>query len=405
MTFPVKWYSSAMEGAPLLSSGVAGAAHTTNPGSLIALLKAVLVTGFGIKSISSLVYSSAAQTITATVAAGHKYLADQIVGISGANESGFNGEFRVLSVTSTTVVMGLDNGTPSAASATGTLSMNIPSLGWAVEFEDAANYKIIFRRTDPLSTPIRLYIDNSAWTSWNINGGYLSKIQMIENPNDINTFTTVYEHRWPCSHNYGSAEWQLIGDSRLFYFVPTYAVNSRRSVYAFGDLISIRPGDNYHCFVTNYSEYPTVGALWGSSWAGAYYDRYNSFIIFSDANHKKLARSHHQLVGSVSMNWKNWPPAMGEGMTFPNPSDNGFYVTKDLIPVFDDLSFRGFLPGIISPFATASAYDTTNMKNLPNIPNKIVRMLLASKPGLASNTYSVDQGIRMIGFDLTGPWR
>ncbi len=129
MTFPVKWYSSAMEGAPLLSSGVAGAAHTTNPGSLIALLKAVLVTGFGIKSVSSLVYSSAAQTITATVSAGHKYLVDQVIELSGANESGFNGEFRVLSVTSTTVVMGLDNGTPSAVNATGSLSLNIPSLG------------------------------------------------------------------------------------------------------------------------------------------------------------------------------------------------------------------------------------------------------------------------------------
>lgn len=62
------------------------------------------------------------------MAAGHKYLVDQVVELSGANESGFNGEFRVLSVTSTNVVMGLDNGTPSAASATGTLSMKIPEL-------------------------------------------------------------------------------------------------------------------------------------------------------------------------------------------------------------------------------------------------------------------------------------
>ncbi len=403
MTFPVKWFSSAMEGAPLLSSGVAGAAHTTNPGSLIALLKAVLVTGFGIKSISSLVYSSAAQTITATVAAGHKYLADQIVGISGANESGFNGEFRVLSVTSTTVVMGLDNGTPSSSNATGALSMNIPSLGWAVEFEDAANYKIIFKRTDPLSTPIRLYIDNSAWTSWSSAGGALAKVQMVENPTDINTFTTVYEHRWPCSHGYANTEWHLLGDSRIFYFLPQYSYARMRSVYAFGDINSIRPGDNYHCILTTYTEstYINAGTSTALQWnySGSLGGMYNNFPVFSDTNHKKLARSHHQLAGVVAANWVSWPSAFGEGMSFPNPADNGFYISKDPIPVFDDLSFRGYLPGLVIPFATPAAYDATNLKNLPNIPGKLIRMLLVTR----SNT-TTPSG-RLIGFDLTGPWR
>lgn len=402
MTFPVKWFSSAMEGAPLLSSGNAGAAHTTNPGSLIALLKAVLVTGFGIKSVSSLVYNSAAQTITATVAAGHKYLSDQIVGISGANESGFNGEFRVLSVTSTTVVMGLDNGTPSAANATGTLSMNIPSLGWAIEFEDAANYKIIFKRTDPLSTPIRLYIDNSAWSGWSQNGGALAKVLMIENPTDINTFTTVYEGRWPCSHSYSAAEWQFVGDARLIYFLPSLAVWSRRAVWAFGDINSIRPGDNYHCVFTYYPE-SAVGAsgTW-SYWQNAGSFQSNNFPLFGDINHKRLARSYHQLAGSVAPNWKSWAPAFGEGMTFPNPADNGFYITKDPIPVFDDLSFRGYLPGLVIPYASPTAYDASNLKNLPNIPNKLIRLLLVNRYSALTN---IDIGMRLIGFDLTGPWR
>ncbi len=405
MTFPVKWFSSAMEGAPLLSTGVAGAAHTTNPGSLIALLKAVLVTGFGIKSVSSLVYSSAAQTITATVAAGHKYLVDQIIELSGANESGFSGEFRVTSTTSTTVVMGLDNGTPSASSATGSLSMKIPSLGWAIEFEDKVNYKIIFKRSDASATPIRLYVDNSAWSGWNNYGGPLAKVKMIENPTDINTFTTVYEHRWPCSHNYGSPEWQLVGDSRLFFFIPAFSAQSRRSPYAFGDIISIRPGDNYHCMMSLHSEYPTSGVINANNWSSSvFYERYNNFPSFSDGNHKRLARSYHQLPGSVAMQWKNWPSAMGEGMSFPNPADNGFYVTKDLLPIFDDLSFRGSLPGVISPFATSVAYDATNLKNLPNIPNKIVRMLMISKSSYAGS-YSTDPGSRLVGFDLTGPWR
>lgn len=402
MTFPVKWFSSAMEGAPLLSSGVAGSAHTTNPGSLIALLKAVLVTGFGIKSVSSLVYSSAAQTITATVAAGHKYLVDQVVELSGANESGFNGEFRVTSITSTTVVMGLDNGTPSAASATGILSMKIPSLGWAVEFEDAANYKIIFKRTAPLSTPIRLYIDNSAWSGWSQNGGALAKVVMIENPTDINTFTTVFEHRWPCSHGYATPEWQLIGDSILFYFLPRYSYLGRRSNYAFGDIVSVRPGDNYHCLLTHYPELTVglTGVTFNWSNNNSYSNPYSNSSVFSDTTHKRLARSYTQLLGSVPAQWKAWAGSFGEGMSLPNPADNGFYIGKDPIPIFDDTSFRGYLPGVALPFASSQDYDQNNMKNMPAIPNKIIRLL-----GVSRNSQSADPGFRLVGFDITGPWR
>lgn len=393
MTFPVKWYSSDMEGAAFLSSGAAGAAHTTVAGSLIALLKSVLVTGFGIKSVSSLVYSSATQTITATVAAGHKYLVDQVVELSGANESGFNGEFRVLSITSTNVVMGLDNGTPAAASATGTLSMKIPSLGWAVEFEDAANYKIIFKRTDPASTPLRMYIDNSAWSGWNNYNGYLAKVQMIENPTDINTFTVVNDYRWPCSHSYATPGWGLIGDSRMIYFMPAYAVNNNRGLYLFGDGNSIRPGDNYFCLMTVYPVL-TNDRYWQSSGSAFH----NQALAFANSNQKRIARSYHQMPGGVAASWKGLNTYFGEGMSFPNPADNGFYVSTDSVPVHDDLSFRGSLPGIVVPYASPSAYDKTNLNNLPGLTGKLIRLLLVNCVEAGGNP-------RLVGFDIKGPWR
>lgn len=396
MTFPVKWFSSDMEGAPLLSSGVAGSAHTTNPGSLIALLKAVLVTGFGIKSVSSLAYDSVAQTITATVAAGHKYLVDQVVELSGANESGFNGEFRVVSITSTAVVVGLDNGTPAAASATGTLSMKIPALGWAVEFEDAAAYKIIFKRTDPASTPLRLYIDNSAWTGWNTLSGYLAKVSMVENVTDINTFSVVYETRWPCSHSYATPGWALTGDSLLFFFMPMYGLASARGVYVFGDIISIRAGDNYHCLLTTY----TSNNLNGTSWGSTNVNQHPNTIKFSDNTHKILARSYHQIPGAVAALWRGLNTGIGEGMTFPNPADNGFYVSTDKIPLHDDLSFRGYLPGVVVPFSSPLAYDKATLKYLPNLPNCLIKMWIMQRG--ASDGALVP---RLVGFDIKGPWR
>jgi len=400
MTFPVKWYDSAMEGAPLLSSGSAGSAHTTNPGSLIALLKAILVTGFGVKAVSSAVYDSQAATITLTVAAGHKFLTGQIIELSGANEANFNGEYRVTSITSTTVVVGLDNGTPAASSATGTLSMKIPSLGWEVEYEDAGTYRCIFKRTDAEATGVRLYVDNSAWSGWNNNYGYLAKVSMVENVVDISTFDTVYEYRWPCSHNYATPEWQAVGDGRMLYFMPAYGAyygNRTRGLYAFGDINSIRPGDQYHCLLIHY---PVLTN--DRNWTTSSSSHYTNGLRFSDTGHKRLARSHHQLPGSVSAFWRGLASYFGEGMSIPNPADNGFYVSTEPVPVHDDLSYRGSLPGVVVPYATTSAYDKQHLDNLPGLPDKLIRLLLCNREEYAGGGSDYR---RLIGFDIKGPWR
>lgn len=399
MTFPVKWYSSAMQGAPFLSSGSAGAAHTTNPGTLIALLKAILVTGFGNMALASASYDSAASTITLTTATTHAYLVDQIIEVSGANESGFNGEFRVVSVTSNKLVLALDNGTPAAATATGTLTIKIPSLGWAVEFEDAANYKVIFKRTNASSTPVRLLVDNSAWSGWNGNNGYIAKVIMVEDATDINTYTTIQEYRWPCSHSYALPEWQAVGDGMMLYFLPRYSAYANnypaaRGCFAFGDINSIRPGDKYHCLLAGHNE--------AGSWAtGSYPYAIPYFVHFSNSNHKALARSYHQLAGSVSALWKGYNTYFGEAMSFPNPADNGFYVSTDPIPVYDNMSYRGTLPGVVVPYATTLSFDGANLKNLPALPNKIIRLVMTAYYQTSS---SVDSR-RLIGFDIKGPWR
>lgn len=397
MTFPVKWYSSAMQGAPFLSSGSAGSSHTTSAGTLITMLKAILVNGFGSLSLSSATYDDTASTITLTTATTHAYLVDQIIEVSGANESGFNGEFRVVSVTSNKLVLALDNGTPAAATATGTLTIKIPSLGWAVEFEDAANYLCIFKRTDAAATPIRLRVDNSAWSGWNANSGYIAKVQMVEDVTDINTYTLVREYQWPCSHSYGRLDWQAVGDSRILYFLPSYGgyANSypgARPCFAFGDITTLRAGDKYHCLLTGCN----ISGTWNSSaqTSGSY------FMHFGSATHKTLARSYHQLVGAVAVQWRGYYSYIGDGLSFPNPADNGFYLSTDQVPVNDDLSLRGYLPGIVVPYATTTAYDGVNLKNLPALPNKIVRLICSAYFSGSTADYR-----RLIGFDIKGPWR
>lgn len=399
MTFPVKWFSSAMQGAPILSSGSAGSPHTVSPGSLIALLKAVLVTGFGAQALSSAGYDSAAATITLTLPSGHAYLKDSIIAVSGANEAGFNGEFRVRSVTSTKVVLGLDNGTPTVANATGTLAIKIPSLGWKVLFEDASAYKIIFEKAS--GTPVKLLVDNSAWSGWNASGGHLAKVAMVEDVVDLNTYSTVWEHRWPCSHNYATPEWQAVGDSMMLYFMPAYGVGgsanyATRALYAFGDINSIRPGDQYHCLLMHYSEL-TVTNSWNYSSSNCYTDG----LCFGNTNCKRLARSYHQLPGSVLPHWRGLNSYMGEGMSFPNMADNGFYVSTEPVPVHDDLCYRGSLPGVVVPYASPVAYDKLHLDNLPGLPGKLIRLLLCNR-----QVSAVGADVRrLVGFDIKGPWR
>ncbi|GAA4493189.1 hypothetical protein [Pseudaeromonas paramecii] len=402
MSHSVKWYSSAMQGAPLLSSGSGGAAHTVPQGSLIALLKAILVTGFGVQALGSAVYDSQAATITLTLSSGHAYLKDSIIEVSGANEAGFNGEFRVQSTTTNTVVVGLENGTPGAAAATGDLAIKIPGLGWEVLFEDAANYKIIFGRTDENATPIKLMVDNSAWTNWNAYSGHLAKVAMVEDVTDINTYTTVYEHRWPCSHNYAVPEWQAVGDSLLLYFMPAYGMGGTsnyktRALFAFGDINSVRPGDQYHCLLISYSQTSNT-----NYWNNTATSIYNDALLFSNANYKTMARSHHQLPGAVSALWRGLSGAFGEGMSFPNPADNGFYVSTEPVPVHDNLSYRGSLPGVVVPYASPIAFDKTHLNNLPGLPDKLIRLLLCNNQTAAGSGTDYR---RLIGFDIKGPWR
>ena len=91
----------------------------------------------------------------------------------------------------------------------------------------------------------------------------------------------------------------------------------------------------------------------------------------------------------------------GTGMTVPNGSDNGFYMSTDPIMVMETNNhLRGFLPGLVVPYGSTSAWHRKNFTNLPALPGKIVRFIQAT---YAEN--AVNAAPTLAGFDLTGPWR
>ncbi|EKB19215.1 hypothetical protein [Aeromonas veronii] len=73
--YKVKWFASEMQGAPSLGD--------TAEGALAALLKAVLVTGFGTLTINALAFDTATGWAMSTFTGGHAYLQDSVIQVEG----------------------------------------------------------------------------------------------------------------------------------------------------------------------------------------------------------------------------------------------------------------------------------------------------------------------------------
>ena len=436
MAHPVKWFSEAMGGAPLLSTDTGNG----SAGTLISVLKACLVTGFNINNIQSLAMSGSVGV--ATFALAHGFLADSVILIEGAS-GGWNGEHRVVSVTTTTVTFE-QVGTPTPVGAGST--MKVAPAGWEVEFIDGTATVAVFKRIAAGATAIRLRIDNSAFVGWNGTATYryyYAKAQMVENVTDLNTYTLVKEFAWPASHAYatGEQQWDLVADDKLFYFLPRYSVVKMAAVLMFGDINSIRPNDNYHCVLTGIPT-PSQGlsyhwAVRSNSTTG--WPIYNDVLQFGTLvaayqgtahvgwTQKRgffaVARMHHQLPGSDNCLLLGIGYSFGcayqAGVSYPNAPDNGVYFNDGKIPIVEQTAnaIRGFLPGILAPLQNDLRLFRYNIAHDPAKPTALLRILKGAgamdmsgtgdstetAPGSSYTGYRNTE--RLMGFDITGPWR
>lgn len=394
MANPVKWFSSDMQGAPSLGD--------TTEGALTALLKAVLVTGFGQLTITGLSWDATEGAAVATVQSGHKHLQDSVALIEGVSPAAYNGEHRVKKVDTTRVWFELDGGNPGAAGSGAAMTIKVAPLGWSLTHESADGKVAIYRPTDiSASGNVSLRIDNTAWTNWNLNNQHVAKAQLVEDVVDINTFTLVGDYLLPCTGRFSDRRWDFVGDSQLFYFIPAFGSFGRQHTYMFGYIKSLRPGDRYHA-VTHVYAVNTPSSNTQMQWNYTGNTLYgNTFPNFDDTTQRALARPFHQLFGGTSFWLKGLFARIGNGVAIPNGPDNGFYMSTDPIMVMETNGhLRGYLPGLIVPFGSVSAWNRKNFANLPSLPNKIVRFVFA--------TYSIDEytySPTMLGFDLTGPWR
>ena len=399
--YKVKWFASEMQGAPSLGD--------TADGALAALLKAVLVTGFGTLTINALSFDAAKGWAVATFSGGHAYLQDSVIQVDGVSPAAYNGEHRVMQVSSTQVWFELDGGNPGAAGSGAAMTMKVAPLGWTITHESGDGKVFIVRPTNVSeSGNVSWRIDNTAFSGWTgtISSSihHLAKIAMVEDVVDINTYTTIYEHRWPATQRYSPKTWDLIGDQQLFYWLPAMGNTAYQNVYCCGYIRSIRPGDRYHAVLCHY---PTTNPAESNlAWVNRDQTNPNNwgnlFLSFDQAAFRAIARPYHQLFGTTSWWIKGLFGRFGTGLAVPNGPDNGFYLSTDPCMVLESGNhLRGYMPGLIVPYGDITAWHRKNFGDLPALPGKKVRFIR----GLyQQNVYNTDPR-SLIGFDITGPWR
>lgn len=261
MPTPVMMMRSTDAGAPTFNNAA---------GSLIAVLDACLVNGYNSKTVSSLVVAGG--IATATISA-HGYLLNRFVLIAGATPAGLNGEKRILSVpdanTITFDATGISNQT-----ATGTISSKTAPLGWAINYT-GTNLRV-YNRTEVGATAQKLRVSDTAGSA------AAARLYGVETATGISTNTGRFPTNtqvangsyWSKGNNTTTPKpWMVIGDGKRFFFCmgayqdateygsPDYY----RTVYFFGDIVSYKGADAYHCLLSGTS-YDEGGSPSGPQW-------------------------------------------------------------------------------------------------------------------------------------------
>lgn len=369
-----------------LDSSMSGAPSMTNvAGTLMSVLDACLVNGFGSQTLDSLVVVDNVATATKT---GHSFVmrgnTGPVIEIDGATPSALNGRVRIQSIpnsnTFTFLTSGIDNQT-----ATGTITAKRASARWGIEF--SGTNKAAYRSQDVAGTQLLLRVDDTQNTLWSYLNGYESLSDMDTGSGKFPSTGELYCPRSLTTDGV-VRNWVLIADSRfLFFFTQPDGVNWYGQTL-FGDFINRVPADAFGCL---------IAAQYSMS-ANA-----NQFVNLSYAEQsgQLLARNYIQLGGAVGYGKLSSPRMvyMGNNSTltiFPNAADNAVLFSD--VTIWEDSGrvLRGVIPGLYDPIA-----QYTNLTH-----GEIISTVtgLASPRDLIIQTCHSNNHYRA-AIDITGPWR
>lgn len=385
----VVYYSSTDAGAPTLNNAA---------GSMISVLDACLVNGYGSKPVTSIVVAGGVATVTCSA---HGFTDQSVQEIAGATPAALNGR-KLVTVTGSNTFTFPAPGVPDG-SATGTITAKRPGLGWVKQFASGAT-KAVYRRSDPAATAMVLRVADTGLGTYDT--ARTAEVTMYESMSDVDTGTNpsplLHGQTWPKGSGSATpARWVLVGDSRTFYLFSDYgywAGSQTLTQCGFGDGFSYRAADAYACIIFGpYTEgAATRGPCYGTALgqppavSGDYYVARLS---------NGLRSGQPPSVGTIGRTGSS-PFGSDSAPAFPSPVDNGgaisypVYFSETNVPFRHPI--RGELRGLAEPLFQCAGLSLTVLSNVIGSDR---RWLVA--PGYFSS--GSDRAFVLI--DTTGPWQ
>ncbi|CAB4130347.1 hypothetical protein UFOVP116_397 [uncultured Caudovirales phage] len=425
MSTSVKFFTNLMENAPQLAN---------TWGCLVDLLDACLVNGFDQRNITTITRDGA--TATATVDGPHKYQVNQVLLISGANETEFNGEVRVLSVTTNTFTFTIVTSAPTTA--TGSIAVKVAPLGFEKVYGEL--HKGVYRSKNVLSNRPYLRVDNSKAPQYNEAWSKKAKVGMAQGMSDINTVVGAqapYDplnpnqnwqttgdtdqgnvvdgwYKWYYARNGypnsdvdaitgGNRKWVLVGDDRGFYLFnemdPSNSAGAGRVGHCFTDFDSYRQGDPFNTLLTASDWYTTASNSW--SWGNG---TKTMFTHTLDYTGKILMRDHtllggNQAVAFTSLNTNNGQTISGRntGIPFPNPVDYSLILHPTYLMQSGGKGLRGKMPGLMWVHNDNPLQDLEIVENVVGYAGR--KFIMIRMHGISTESPNSTMAL-----DITGPW-
>lgn len=383
-TYPVKYFDSAtMTGLPPCRG---------TDGDLIAMLDAMLITGFNVRTPTTGGVVVESNVCTITFPSAHGYIVGQIVRVSGATGAGadqINGDHYVTFADTASIKFADISGVPDGQ-VSGTVEVRAAPLDWEKPF--SGTNKAVYRSADPQSTRMFYRVKDDE------GDGRIARVTMYESMTDVDTGTgasTVFgDHYFVRAPSAGSTPYRYLcaGDARLFYLaVSWYPYDGEYfpNLHVAGDIISFKAGDAFNAVLCA-AGHPAPVPSWSSNgeWV----------LMNGNARNTCIARDSSQIGGAVGLaRWgsRRLDVSGFNGFPYPNAADGGLLLHHVLLD--DGGSVRGIAPGCyqILQGGTLPAHGTI-ITDIDGLPGRRIMMMYGENEHNSKSPVAID---------ITGPWR